>query len=176
MTTRSLILSPHEVRAALAGTLGLVVRPVSLRHVHDIEEDGTPMRECKDGIWREAKCPISVPGDKLRGKEPWAQLRVQGLVYREGYVSDLPEAPMRPKWRTPATMPAWASRITMEVVGVRCVRCADLSYADALKCGFPDGTPGALVKLERFWTAKYAPRYPWDTSWAWAVGVRRVEG
>lgn len=25
------------------------------------------------------------------------------------------------------------------------------------------------------WNAKYAPRYPWETSWAWAVSVRRIE-
>lgn len=186
MTTRSLTLHPHEVRAALRGGLGLVVRPVSRdfanamdapRGPEDVAE-GYPLVEDVYGDIHRAVdlCPLGLPGDKLVCKETWAQLRVQGLVYREGYVSDLPEAPMRPKWRSPATMPAWASRITLEVVGVRCVRCADLSYADALKCGFPDGTPGALVKLERFWTAKYGTRYPWETSWAWAVAVRRGEG
>jgi len=174
MTTRSLILSPHEVRAALDGRLGLVVRPVSLRHVHDIEEDGTPMRECKDGVWREAKCPLGVPGDRLRCREAWGEVVKASttgggdivengrVVYRE----TSPNAQVDQRWRSPATMPAWASRITLEVVGVGCVRVQELCIGKWFE---------SMAK--ETWDAKYSTRYPWDANpWVWGVEVRRVEG
>lgn len=243
MTTRSLILSPHEVRAALADTLGLVVRPVKGIGINaftsvrlssfnsiwgpDAWIFETPMDKEATGyeaMSRGLQCPLGVPGDRLIGKETWAEAgdfvgwdspkgkRPQGvgvIAYRvdnelrqysimlkepeEFKATDL-SAYSKLRWRSPATMPAWASRITLEVVGVRCVRAPDLTDIDAELCGVqavPCGGCGAsksedrcigclhpfyLDSLKSHWTAKYATRYPWETSWAWAVEVRRVEG
>lgn len=215
MTTRSLILSPHEIRAALDGRLGLVVRPVSRdfanamdmpRGPEDVAE-GYPLVEDVYGDIHRAVdlCPLGLPGDKLCCKESYyiqdthGQHRADGLrwgswsglpttispdgkrivYYREGFDR------CAPCWRSPATMPAWASRITLEVRGVRCVRVRELMEEDAAACGFSwtgepgqygDGCQSPFSNFEDAWDAKYAPRYPWETSWAWAVGVRRVEG
>jgi len=233
MKTRSLILHPHEVRAALAGTLGLVVRPVMPTvkgckvgayvtqtpnglHVEpvNVQEDGDP--------WDDIPCPFGVPGDRLIGKETWrvgawrtyedapgkfafdyqaspelfrtpwvfalneaeelalrrqvlVELRKKHVPVEEGnYRWEPGKAPL--SWHAPATMPAWASRITLEVRGVRCVGTDDLSYADACKCGFPDGVPGALAELRRHWNARYAKGgLGWDANpWVWAAQVVRV--
>lgn len=199
MTTHSLTLSPHEVLAALRGELGLVIRPVKPQPTPEKNTGGwIPLGK---GRWLnpamayetqdEWKCPLGVPGDRLVCRETFyiqdthGQHRTDGL--RWGSWSGLPTTispdgkqiayykegfdRCAPMWRSPATMPAWASRITLEVVGVRCVRIVDLVSADIFACGF-----GWAGGLHEFWIAKYGTRYPWETSWAWAVEVRRVEG
>jgi hypothetical protein len=161
--THSLILSPHEVLPALRGELELVVRPISLRHVHDIDDAGDPMRECRDGIWRKAPCPLGVPGDRLVCKETWADVNTDGgpaFTYRADnglhfcqddafpveyerypgmsfamWCGDLWRGEPGHTWRKAQHMPAWASRITLENCGVRVMRCGDLTDVDAELCG-----------------------------------------
>jgi len=147
------------------------------------------------------QCPLGAPGDRLRCREVWQEFfdeeippeRTRAVRGRMGipaqpnrlsYVAyrtdgEMPPHPEHGKaiWRSPATMPAWASRITLEVVGVRCVRCNSITYEDAEKSGVADASLGTrgmspLTVLRDTWTAKYGTRYHWDTSWAWAVGVR----
>ena len=221
MTTRSLILSPHEVHAALRGELGLVVRPVdhklamcfdTPRGPEDVAA-GYPMVEDAYGDFHKAVglCPLGVPGDRLRCKEPHyiqdahGQHRTDGLrwgpwsglpttissdgkqivYYKEGFDRSAP------CWRSPATMPAWASRITLEVVGVRCVRCGDITEEDAAKTGIERHTIEGQVYFKNYrsgcwtldstgslrthWSSRYGKRYPWESSWCWCVGVKRVE-
>lgn len=88
-------------------------------------------------------------------------------------------------WRSPATMPAWASRITLEVVGVRCVRLHQLCEDDMRKAyGIAMATPAShdfykqlCTSFEAVWDKYNTKRgLGWDTNpWAWAVEVR-VEG
>jgi len=196
MTTHSLILSPHEVLAALRGELGLVVRPVSLRHVHDIEEDGTPMREGKDGIWREAKCPLGVPGDRLCCKETWAVVPYPApgdkcRIFAGGvgitYKADWQGNPSAYRFISPVTMPAWVSRITLEVVGVRVCRLAEITEEDARATGVTGDCPighipsyqkGPLTyHFSQEWESRYGKRYPWESNpWIWVAKVKRVGG
>lgn len=226
MTTRSPILHPHEVRAALAWILGLVVRPVKPQPTPDKNTGHwTPLGK---GRWLnpamayetqdEWRCPLGVPGDRLCCRETWQEFfgdeipqgrtrairgrmsiparsdRLPYVAYRAD--GEMPHHPEHGKaiWRTPATMPAWASRITMEVVGVRCVRLESLTNMDAINTGIPEylnqfkrrpyteyeddlwRNSTTLENMRRFWESKYGIRYPWATSWAWAVEVRRVEG
>lgn len=90
-------------------------------------------------------------------------------------------------------MPAWTSRITLEVRGVRCVRVKELTKDDALASGIEKTTvgsggtlrlqdfygghaPSALSALSDFWDAKYSKRgLGWETNpFVWAAEVRRV--
>jgi hypothetical protein len=86
MTTHSLILSPPEVRAALRGELGLVVRPVqSVVGIGSVTEFGPSDTRGYDWIMRDGRmlwndlrnadllkrCPLGVSGDRLRCRESW---------------------------------------------------------------------------------------------------------
>ena len=70
------------------------------------------------------------------------------------------------------------------------MRAKELTEDDARKAGFNQHPKGVIVPyssppqrveitaldwLKDAWNAKYGSRYHWDTSWAWAVEVRRVE-
>lgn len=217
MTTRSLILHQHEVRAALRGELGLVVRPVvSVVGVGRVTEFGPSDTKGYDWgmrdrrlLWNDlrhddllSRCPLGVPGDRLCCRETWghtgriwkakdATKATDGqVVYQIDHDVDGPDF----QWWSPATMPSWASRITLEVVGVRCVLVVDLTIMDARVAGIPEylsefklrpyteyeddlwRNSTTLENMRRVWESKYGTRYPWDTSWAWAVAVRKAEG
>lgn len=75
MTTRSLILHPHEVLAALGGELGVIVRLVKPQPAYiDITSPGwtgASVDSKPDDEPIEFKCPLGVPGTQLVCKETW---------------------------------------------------------------------------------------------------------
>ena len=235
MTTHSLILSPHEVRAALDGRLGLVVRPVAKDFANSMDpprgpEDvaaGYPYVEDEYGDAHKAVdlCPLGVPGDRLCCRESWKVEELEDGLDGVRFKMDGSFIPIEntieasdkwgkaysngkhgEKWRSPATMPVWASRITLEVVGVRCVRVQELTEEDAIAGGVRNVAIGQYLAISRGTrrdTARSAFRDMWDTThggvkvkdlfllerpvssmgtgwnsnpWVWATEVRRVEG
>jgi hypothetical protein len=117
-------------------------------------------------------CPYGVVGDRLYVRETWAHCRLSeepsgerrsysvavGQGDRVAYCAD-DDAPIDGRWRPSIHMPRWASRITLEVTGVRVERLTDISEDDAraeglkpitkdggrtIKYGIPDrdGLPG----------------------------------
>ena len=206
-TTHSVNLSEHEVRAYLDENLKLIVRPVkptvkgckvgayytskgTVEPVN-VQEDGDP--------WDDIPCPLGVPGDRLIGKETWKLVPASAYaastddgvnqiphrvnpgdygwaIYREGWSRSRPGA-----WASPATMPRWASRITLGNCNVRVCRTFELTGKDALACGFRPETEDekGLLDLARLyreiWDSCYGKRYPWASNpWVWAVSVKRV--
>ena len=93
----------------------------------------------------------------------------------------------RTAWRSPIHMPRWASRITLEITGVRVERLQDISEADAmaegceLECMTPTGDdsgsaiygPGGYRAL---WESINGPGSWAANPWVWVVEFRRVEG
>ncbi|EIF30912.1 hypothetical protein BCh11DRAFT_06424 [Burkholderia sp. Ch1-1] len=95
------------------------------------------------GTDRLMQCPHGVPGDRLWVREAW---RTTG---DDGRADDMPPRDLQPhtvwyeadgaapadecvgKYRPPMFMPRWASRITLEVTGVRVERLQDINEADA---------------------------------------------
>jgi hypothetical protein len=89
------------------------------------------------------------------------------------------------KWRSPIYMPRWASRITLEIVGVRVERVQDINDMDALAEGVQQVgsidktglTTGETVNAFRnHWDSINAKRgYGWDANpWVWVVEFRKV--
>jgi len=100
------------------------------------------------------------------------------------------QSPLR--WRPSIHMPRWASRITLEVTGVRVERLQDISEADCIAegCtqnhnGYYRGGPHAVGGLKQMETAKAAYRDLWESingpdswdanPWVWAIEFKQME-
>lgn len=109
------------------------------------------------------KCPYGVAGDRLWVKETF---RVHGdcgqdkastcyctgpkdCEFRADYEGE--ELALR-EWRPSIHMPRWASRITLEVTGVRVERLQDISEQDAIAEGAErNDSPGSVPDWEPEW-------------------------
>ncbi|WP_121308766.1 hypothetical protein [Paraburkholderia sp. BL17N1] len=150
-------------------------------------------------------CPHGQPGDRLWVRETWSNDFAAHYPYdRVWYAADddrtheievrdgvrgiySPESdehvPFR--WHPSIHMPRWASRITLEVTGVRVERLQDISEADAEAEGVHagsweydngEGTETARESFQCLWDSLNAARgYGWDANpWVWVVKFRRL--
>ena len=137
-------------------------------------------------------CPFGQRGDRLWVKESHRLLNCQcretcwvpGHVWYEADSSGYNGASLE-CLRPSIHMPRWASRITLEVTGVRVEQVQDISGFDAFNEGVwpARGTvtgPFCLSHIEGFkkmWDSIYSKRgLGWDVNpWVWVVDFRMVE-
>jgi hypothetical protein len=121
------------------------------------------------------KCPYGMPGDRLWVRETfWTD--GDEVIYRSdpGAEKELDSAFTGLNWKPSIHMPRWASRINLEVTGVRVERLCSISEADALAegcCPFSDdfGSYHARVAFCQLWESIYGPE-SWDANpWVWVV-------
>lgn len=92
-------------------------------------------------------------------------------------------------WTPSIHMPRWASRITLEITGVRVERLRGITEADARAEGAPynNGNPGPLgptqlvmearEEFRRTWDGIAKPGETWDANpWVWVVEFKRING
>lgn len=192
----------------------LVAGGLAVRHVHSI-----PMRpfareqqRTSDlGPW--STCPAGAPGDRLWVRETWCLAHpdyhdeAEGIRlgrpvrddgrwchYRATDDVDSGDKENASPWRPSIHMPRWASRITLEVTGVRVERLQDITEADAMAEGVDtfDGVapeqrvPGPGFNGARLgdqphrlpfadlWEKTYGED-AWDANpWVWVVEFKRV--
>lgn len=94
--------------------------------------------------WREqVECPYGQPGDTLWVRECISkptQWDVEGKVFTGFYRASEPERQVR--WQPSIHMPRWASRITLEITGIRVERLQDIAEADAKAEGIEETATG----------------------------------
>jgi hypothetical protein len=146
-------------------------------------------------------CPYGRLDDRLWVREAWRVIDVADCfapreitaASRIWYEADAPHQPGFGKCRPPMLMPRWASRITLEITGVRVERLQDISEADSVAegCtknhnGYFWGGPHDVSGLKQMATAKQAYRDLWESingpgsweanPWVWVVSFKHLEG
>jgi hypothetical protein len=157
------------------------------------------------------RCPYGAPGDRLWVREAWGIGSrpdpwggYDGIEYRadEAWLEDGDYLPCykvatpddvclgdyRAGWHPSIHMPRWASRITLEVTGVRVERLQAISEKDAIAEGAPgyeEGVDAAPPDSDCEWSYRASFRRlweringagSWDTQpWVWVVEFQRVE-
>lgn len=117
------------------------------------------------------RCPYGQLGDRLWVRETWGAC-AGSPVYR---ADDNATCPDGGRWKPSIHMPRWASRITLEVTGVRVERLQDISEEDAIAEGVPEqrGDPWAFQCL---WDSINGARErcSWAANpWVWAITFSR---
>ncbi|MFT4267856.1 MAG: hypothetical protein QM586_11660 [Xenophilus sp.] len=202
---RPIIFSGAMVRALLAGTKTQTRRVASkaVRHpdLGNLYTPGALVLEREPQHVIERCCPYGRPGDRLWVRE--ATVRVEdhgytGPVYVEsedgracldGGLAPAPDdctevEPYELRIRPSIHMPRWASRITLEITGVRVERLQDISIADAMAEGVEHarptlaGLPPCLewrYAYEDLWNDIHGPR-AWDANpWVWVVEFKKLD-
>ena len=165
-------------------------------------EDGGPLVPANP-----LPCPYGQPGDRLWVRETWfpdppndgSWPYTSWAGCREGQIAAVPERFRRPafccygaswphggmRWTPSIHMPRWASRITLEVTGVRVKRLREISEADAKAEGAPfELSPPDSVRLgavashlggfQRIWQTINGPDN-WEANpLVWAIEFKRI--
>lgn len=136
-------------------------------------------------------CNYGKPGDRLwvREKhgiqlEPYDELPKGEVVYAADWPTD---ATFQfegggSAWRPSIFMPRWASRITLEITGVRVERLQEISSDDAYDEGYPKIRPNQWkIKWPRMWFAEYwdslnlRTSYSFESNpWVWVIEFKVV--
>ncbi|EDC3201756.1 hypothetical protein LHN82_004280 [Salmonella enterica] len=145
-------------------------------------------------------CPYGEVGDRIWGRETY-QGPLFDYEHMESYLEDSskfykPEfcvyrADGKPApefydaddnlhcgWRPSIHMPRWASRITLEITGVRVERLNSITESDAEAEGVTDtGFGDLLVDGYRYlWKSIYGEESWVANPWVWVIEFKRVEG
>lgn len=205
--SRPIILSAESVRAILSGTktqARMVIKPQPILRTGG-DGHGTWIKDDKGWRWWGRNwngvhtpkcdgfyCPYGSPGERLWVREKWRAVG-SAQVLRKGRLVDRPvmrdniiyaaDDELDGPWQSPLHLPRWASRITLEITGVRVERVGDISTEDCIAEGFKSGLReyDAEVDLRQqfsaAWDALDAKRgFPWASNpWVWVIEFKKQE-
>lgn len=141
-------------------------------------------------------CPYGAPGDRLWVRETCSLMTIDPVAGAVSRSLSTEEARQRTRfaadgtepygrWTPAIHMPRWASRLTLEVTGVRVERLNDISEADAQAEGvtlqeksiYMGAAAAAPHRFEfhRLWQQINGDRAPWESNpWVWVVSFKRA--
>lgn len=197
MKERPILFSAPMVRAILEG------RKTQTRRV--VKHAPAPWN-AEHTAWDMTCCPYGQPGDRLWVRETWGahfmwdDVPPSGIpndgkaclfYMADGFSTGGCSQTRRDKWRPSIHMPRWASRITLEIAGVRVERLQDISEKDAQAEGamyhdgrgighsgwrhdYKDVHVDARSSFYRLWQEINGPG-SWDANpWVWVVEFKRI--
>jgi hypothetical protein len=141
--SRPILFSGPMVRVILAGEKTQTRRIVKLNMSGRVARGGKNWHI--DDKNASLACPYGQPGDMLWVRETWADVPHPGQgpkckMSPDGrgatFRADWQGNPSGFKWRPSIHMPRWASRLALEIIGVRMERLRDITRADAKAEGF----------------------------------------
>lgn len=150
-------------------------------------------------------CPFGAVGDRLWVRETFRvhsrATDVATLVYKtseqQSWTQQTHRVPIEKcnkpavvdTWTPSIHMPRWASRITLEITGVRVERLQDISRADAIAEGGPKSHPSIDAVSQDYgfpdfsrswfgqtWWSIYGEESWKANPWVWVVEFKRVDG
>lgn len=188
---RPIIMSGESIKAILVGRktqTRRIIKPQPNRVVN-----GLPYRRLiSNGIGdviKLIKCPYGQIGDRLWVKETWATEN----RYNHLKPSEIPQPatlyyPANRDYepfqmgikRSLLFMPRWASRITLEITGIRVERVQDIPLVDVKKEGISEINwyhyDNAIDAFKKLWDSINAKRgYGWGINpWVWVISFRKL--
>lgn len=147
-----------------------------------------------EGIWAGIvgdACPFGDVGDRLWVRETWAEAGASApdlKLYRANYPEHVPShyenvPPIDEiRWTPSIHMPRWASRITLEITGVRVERLNSISNESARAEGYPvdreadGGDSDPWLWFRDLWDGIYPEQSFKHNPWVWVITFQRVEG
>lgn len=220
MKERGMIFNADMVRAILDGRKTQTRRPIKWKQTRFTEigerEDGSKWPWSEDAehacdFWH--PCPFGAVGDRI-----WVRETFQGPLFdydlMDNYCKD-PTPFEKPEfcvykadgvpapefydaddelhccWRPSIHMPRWASRILLEITGVRVERLNSIRDVDAMRegiqnlttCSHSDfGIPGVVNAqhpvraFQLLWESIYGADSWRSNPWVWVIEFKRVEG
>lgn len=202
MTERGMIFNAEMVRAVLDG------RKTQTRRIMTVQPDSpnfgllritdsTKRADIGKYHWAESNatgtharsplfsCPFGAVGDHLWVRETFAPglCTATTIAYCATHKpEDLDEGWYdRIKWTPSIHMPRWASRITLEITGVRVERLQGVSEADAKAEGIIPAAGGVgkgwehRFNFRELWMGIYGADSWQANPWVWVIEFKRVE-
>lgn len=205
MRERPILFSSPMVRALLAGT------KTQTRRVMKLQPDATWARDEDTGLHYALKmpasanglpwwniggigggkeCPYGQPGDRLWVRETWNYdppdevfgKNPDRVIFRADYQHpDTLNADEYPTWKPSIFMPRWASRILLEITGVRVKRLQDISIGDCCAEGAPiaDNEPHQTHAVhtwyQKLWESINGHGSWAANPWVWVVEFKVVK-
>ncbi|MDV5252236.1 morphogenetic protein [Enterobacter hormaechei] len=140
-------------------------------------------------------CPFGEVGDRIWVRETWARYNIDQDSHDMAYRATTPEDwPEEGRWRPSIHMPRWASRITLEITGVRVERLQSISPNDASREGliklpatgryclnqgdqyFGGASHDAREVFSWLWESIYGAESWQSNPWVWVIEFKRIEG
>jgi hypothetical protein len=163
-----------------------------------VPDEWVALTEVNPNHGKVIKCRFGQVGDRLWVREAFCNLCPddQGFCYKadkeHNPASDLCAA----EWKPSSFMPRWASRITLEITGIRVERVQEISQADAVAEGLLflggmadnwDDAPWAdptdieqtpykypSAAYGHLWDSINGKKYPWSSNpWCWCIEFKR---
>ena len=206
MIERPILFSAPMVRAILDGSKTQTRRVVKPQPIYDgrfagnwkiVGKNGHEAATCSPLVGE--LCPHGRQDDRLWVRENFCPIYPQDPAYNGGRPIEYDYAAtyqhgnrlgdyigIKKRWKPSIHMPRAASRITLEITGVRVERLQDISGADALAEGITlhpnhrnkprDNICGPVQTYRDLWEKINGPG-SWEANpWVWAVSFKRVEG
>ena len=181
-----MIFNAEMVRAILDG------RKTQTRRIVKLQPDEDGLAKVTNGPWvdtseRNYRCPFGDVGDRIWVRETWAEAGASApnlKLYRANYPEHLPShyenvPPANEiRWTPSIHMPRWASRILLEITGVRVERLRSMSQDDARAEGViaASGPMEAGLAFRELWDSIYGEESWKANPWVWVIEFKRVEG
>lgn len=179
MKERPILFSAPMVRALLDGSKTQTRRVVKPRHLAqiDLSRGGCVANWSKP-------MPYGQPGDRLWVREafaridgqtrPWIETDYRATYQHGDRLGDT--LGIKKRWKPSIHMPRHASRITLDVAGVRVERLNDISEADALAEGITHSTLNdPRVEYRWLWESINGPESWAANPWVWVICFKKWE-
>jgi len=177
MKEHPILFSTNMVKAILEGRKAQTRRALKPQPLNEIPmnvpDEWVALTEVNPNHGKVIKCRFGQIGDRL-----WVRETVHNddEARRYYYKADPPRERFyyEGEWKPSIFMPRWASRITLEITGVRVERLQEISLADIQAEGIYDdrathNAPLQLGKFQLLWDS-INEKHPWSSNpWAWVI-------